>query len=508
VGTQIPVGGLAALERVADKNLPRSTPEAEHVSSVGILNFIEAAVASAHELHSVMIARHGRVVAEGWWAPYRSEAPHQLYSLGKIWISTAAGLAIAEGKLDLDAPVIEVFAGDLPAQPSEHLKAMRIRDLLRGGTGHSADAIRTFRGDEQFVRSFMALPVPYPPGTHFVYNPPASVMVSLIVEKVTGERLSDYLRPRLFQPLNIEGPVFEVGAASYPAAARTEDLAKLGLLYLQKGIWQGKQVIPASWVNTATASQISTTNWAGGSPGAEWMQGYGYQFWRCRHNIYRGDGAFGQFCIVLPEHDAVVVITSESRNLQNILDLVWEHLLTAFDSEDGKASAGSQSRLRQKLNSLMLPCPSGARASPISRRIDGKRFVLDTNGTGIDGVSFSFQDDACLFRLHRAVVADHVNCGYGKWRDNAVCMPIAPPGLGLYGAHPESRPPTKVSAAYAWKDESTLEMQWRYNELAHRHTATCRFTGDRVRVEFRTSVAQLAVPSQEPSPVFTGMLAA
>src|SRR5690606_34839963 len=105
----------------------------------------------------------------------------------------------------------------------EHLKAMRIRDLLRGGTGHSADAIRTFRGDEQFVRSFMALPVPYPPGTHFVYNPPASVMVSLIVEKVTGESLSNYLRPRLFQPLNIEGPVFEVGAASYPAAARTED---------------------------------------------------------------------------------------------------------------------------------------------------------------------------------------------------------------------------------------------------------------------------------------------
>lgn len=111
---------------------------------------------------------------------------------------------------------------------------MRTRDLLRGGTGHSAKDIRTFRGGEQFVRAFLALPVPFPPGTHFVYNPPASLMVSLIVEKVAGESLSDCLRPRLFQPLNIQGPVFESGAASYPAAARTEELAKLGLLYVQR----------------------------------------------------------------------------------------------------------------------------------------------------------------------------------------------------------------------------------------------------------------------------------
>ena len=139
-------------------------------------------------------------------------------------------------------------------------------------------------------------------------------MLSAIVQKATGKTVLDYLRPRLFEPLGIENPTWEtspqgISLGGYGLSIRTEDIARFGQLYLQKGKWQGKQLVPAAWVEAATARQTSN----GSNPKSDWDQGYGYQFWRCRHGAYRGDGAFGQFCIVMPEQDAVVAITSGTR---------------------------------------------------------------------------------------------------------------------------------------------------------------------------------------------------
>ena len=158
-------------------------------------------------------------------------------------------------------------------------------------------------------------------------------MLSAIVQKATGKTVLDYLKPRLFEPLGIEHPTWEtspqgISTGGYGLSIRTEDIAKFGQLYLQKGKWHGKQLVPAAWVEAATARQTSN----GSNPKSDWDQGYGYQFWRCRHGAYRGDGAFGQYCIVMPEQDAVIAITSGVKDMQAVLNLVWDKLLPAMQA--------------------------------------------------------------------------------------------------------------------------------------------------------------------------------
>ncbi len=295
---------VLGVSNAAGADLPRSSPEAQGVSSPAVLSFVEAADKSIDSFHSFMLVRHGHVVAEGWWAPYRAEAPHALYSLSKSFTSTAVGLAIAEGKLGLDDPIQKFFPDEAPAEPSANLKAMRISDLLRMSTGQQAEPGR--RADEPWVKTFLKQPVPFKPGTHFLYNTSGTYMLSAAVQKATGQTVLDYLKPRLFEPLNIKQSTWEaspqgISAGGFGLSIRTEDIAKFGQLYLQKGKWNGKQLVPESWVETATARQTSN----GSNPKSDWDQGYGYQFWRCRHGAYRGDGAFG--------HAAATIVLSPSR---------------------------------------------------------------------------------------------------------------------------------------------------------------------------------------------------
>ena len=259
------------------KALPRSTPEAEGVSSAGIREYVEAADRDIHAMHSFMLVRHGKVIAEGWWKPEAAEKPHVLWSLSKSFTSTAVGLAIAEGKLSLDDQVIKFFPDDVPADAGANLKAMRVSDLLRMSCGQQNEPPR--KADEPWTRTFLHQPVPFKPGTHFLYNTSGTYMLSAIVQKTTGMTVLDYLTPRLFEPLGIEHPTWlaspqGISAGGYGLSIRTEDIAKFGQLYLQKGMWNGKQLVPASWVEAATSRQTSN----GSNPQSDWDQGYGYQF--------------------------------------------------------------------------------------------------------------------------------------------------------------------------------------------------------------------------------------
>ena len=322
--------------------LPRSTPEAQGVSSAAIIDFIKTADSHVNSIHSFMLVRHGHVVAEAWWAPESAQKPHVLWSLSKSFTSTAVGLAVAENKLSIDDFVTKFFPDEMPAEPSRNLKAMRIRDLLTMATGHQDEVF--LRDKQEWVREFLAHPVPHRPGTHFQYNTPATYMLSAIVQKVTGETVLDYLTPRLFEPLGIDKPRWDmspenISLGGYGLYLRTEDIAKFGQLYLQKGVWEGKQIVPAEWIELATSKQVSN----GSDPASDWNQGYGFQFWRCRHNAFRGDGKDGQFCIVMPEFDAVVAMTSNTSDLQGELSLVWDKLLPGFVDaalpEDNEANA-------------------------------------------------------------------------------------------------------------------------------------------------------------------------
>ena len=346
---------LCTLSLSAATPLPRSSPEEQGIPSEAIRGFLEAADQEIHTLHSFMLVRHGHVVAEAWWKPEAAEKPHVLWSLSKSFNATAVGLAAHEGKLNLEDPVSKFFPAEAPAEPSENLKAMRVRDLLTMTGGHEVEPKFSIPTGPT-VRDFLSQPVQRTPGTWFCYNTPGSYTLSAIVTKATGQTVLDYLRPRLFEPLGIENP--EWGATQegfnfggYGLFLRTEDIAKFGQLYLQKGRWEGRQLLPVKWVEEATARQVPNDK-ATSARSADWRQGYGFQFWRCQNNAYRGDGRDGQICLVLPEHDAVIAITAQTGQMQAELDLVWSKLLPAFSASALPASPVELSKLKKSQENL------------------------------------------------------------------------------------------------------------------------------------------------------------
>jgi CubicO group peptidase (beta-lactamase class C family) len=340
--------------QAADRALPRSTPEAQGISSQAVLGFVEAAD-KINTLHSFMIVRHGRVIAQGWWKPEAADKPHVLASLSKSFNATAIGLAIQDGKLSLDDPVLKFFPADVPAEPSANLKAMRVRDLLTMSCGHDTEPKAL--GGAPSVKQFLAHPVPHEPGTHFQYNTLGSYTLSAIVTRVTGKTTLEYLKPRLFEPLGIENPQWETSPegnslGGYGLKLCTEDIAKFGQLYLQNGIWNGRHLVAQDWIKQATARQVPNDQESHAKIGVDWQQGYGFQFWRCTHNAFRGDGAGGQLCVVMPDQDAVVAITAQTGNFQGEMNAIWDNLLPAFHAEALPHDPTSQEKLREAIANL------------------------------------------------------------------------------------------------------------------------------------------------------------
>jgi prolyl oligopeptidase len=450
--------------------LPRSTPEEQGVSSSEVLAFVEAADRQIDSLHSFMLVRHGRVVAEGWWSPYDAQTRHSLFSLSKSFTSTAVGLAIAEGKLRLDDGVLKFF-DDGPAEPSGNLKAMRVSDLLRMSTGQQAEPKLTT--DEPWTKTFLAEPVPFKPGTHFLYNTPATYMLSAIVQKATGMTVLDYLRPRLFDPLGIIDPTWEtspqgISVGGYGLSVRTEDIARFGQLFLQKGQWQAEQLVPAAWVESATARQTST----GSNPKSDWDHGYGYQFWRCRHGGYRGDGAFGQFCVVLPEQDAVIAITSGVGDMQSVLNLVWDKLLPALKPSPVSPDEVAAKKLRHALEHLALRTPEG-KSSPAPA--EGKRFVFPANERKLEAVSLAGDGDEVTLVMQVNGTEQRVVCGRGTWQK----------GRLAWGAFPEH----PVAASGAWTADDTFTAKFCFVETPFTTTVRLKFDGDEVRLTSNSNVS-------------------
>lgn len=353
--TSIAVLASLVCSGFAAQPLPRSTPEAQGVASQSVCDFI-AAVDQIDTLHSIMIVRHGKVIAEGWWSPEAPDKPHVLWSLSKSFDSTAVGFAVAEGKLSVDDPVLKFFPKEAPANPSENLQAMKVRDLLTMSCGHEQEL--KIQNHNATAKEFLAHPVPLKPGTHFQYNTYGSYMLSAIVTKVTGQTELEYLKPRLFEPLGIENPKWDASPegpslGGYGLYLCTEDIAKFGLLYLQKGQWNGKQLLPASWVEQATSKQVPNEGKSHTKLGIDWNQGYGFQFWRCTHDAYRGDGRAGQLCLVIPAKDVVVVMTAEANAFQQQLNAVWEKLLPAFGDSPLPENADAQAKLKEITTKLV-----------------------------------------------------------------------------------------------------------------------------------------------------------
>lgn len=458
--------------------LPRCAPEKVGIPSAAIMQFIQDAEQSIHELHSVMIIRHGCVAAEGWWAPYAPGRPHMLFSLSKSFTSTGIGLAAAEGRLAVDDPLISFFPEDAPAEVSTHLAAMKVRHLLSMATGHAVDTLdRVAQAEDgNFIKAFLALPVEHDPGSFFCYNNGATYMLSAIVQKVTGMRLVDYLTARLFEPLGIEDASWDLSPQGINMGfsglhIKTEDIARLGLLYLNKGAWQGQQILPETWVTAATSVQVSNSS----EPSPDWSQGYGYQFWRCRHNAFRGDGAFGQFCIVLPEFDAVVAITSGVADMQAVLDLFWKDILPAFQPRELPANPEERGNLEHKLANLTFLPPPGLDSSPEAAGVTGRLYNLLPNPLEIDQVRFDFTLSESTLTLRDKTGEHQVQCGNGAWLEGETTLL-------------EHRP-MKVAASGVWKTPLTYQVIVRFYETPFYHTLESTFDSDKVTIENGANVS-------------------
>ncbi|MGH8023929.1 MAG: serine hydrolase domain-containing protein [Limisphaerales bacterium] len=346
----------------AGSPLPRSAPEDQGISPEAILQFVHAAD-QINTLHSFMLVRHGYVIAEAWWKPEAPDKPHVLWSLSKSFNSTAVGLAIAEGKLSLQDHVLKFFPDDAPPNPSDNLKALTVRDLLTMTSGQATEP-KIGKGGPT-VRQFLAHPFVYKPGTHFVYNTMGAYTLSAIVTKATGETTLDYLKPRLFEPLGIKNPRWDSSREGYSLGGYglylcTEDVAKFGQLYLQKGKWNGRQIIPQKWVEEATSKQVPNDGEGHSNIGIDWRQGYGFQFWRCTHNAYRGDGAHGQLCIVIPDKDAVIAVTADTGNFAGEMRAIWTFLYPAFRSKALPGDPIGDAQLEKATVSLVAHPAKGA----------------------------------------------------------------------------------------------------------------------------------------------------
>ena len=451
------------------------TPESLGISSQAVLNFIEAVEKERpNDLHSFILMRHGQVAAQGWWNPFQPESPHMLFSLSKSFTSTAIGIAQAEGLLNINDKVLSFFPDQAPGSPSNNMQAMRIRDLLTMTTGHNEDATGGMRRDTvNWVKGFFALPVEHKPGTHFVYNSAATFMLSAIIQKVTGKKLIEYLTPRVFEPLGIQNPTWEdspegINVGGWGLKVRTKDIASLGQLYLQKGSWQGKQLVPAEWVQQATSKQTSN----GSNPESDWEQGYGYQFWMCRHGLYRGDGAFGQYCIVFPEQDAVLAMTSGTANMGAIMNLVWKHLLPEFKEKPLAENMQMFTALQNKTSSLTLPTVSGKPTAKQAAAISNQTYSLSKNADGLTSISFDLKskNPSMTFAMN----------------DKTFNIPI---GIGTIknGTYPTpAGEETPVASSAGWIAPDTLQVRLWLSETPFSFTYNVAFNKNEVNI-VRTS---------------------
>ena len=284
---------------VKNKPLLRSTPIKEKVSAKLILKMLEEAEEKNIMLNSIMIIRNGKVITEGYYKPYSECIERSMHSATKSFTATAIGLLIDEGRLKLEDTVMSFFPEYAPENPCDNLKKMNVWHLLTMTCGH--DSVPPRKGTDNYVKQFLNHPVPYVPGTHFQYSSMASYMLTAIIRKVTGQNMTRYLRTRIFEPLGIYDAYCDTCPMGIEYGGgglflRTEDLAKLAVLYLNNGIWNGVRLLSESWVKEFTKMQFRDS-WSHSNPTLkpDWYCGYGFQNWRCtQKNAYRFDGSFGQ----------------------------------------------------------------------------------------------------------------------------------------------------------------------------------------------------------------------
>ena len=405
---------------LVEQPLPRCTPEEAGISSSVVERLFRSVADEVDSLgvHGMMLLRDGRVFAEGYWAPYRPEVPHMLYSASKSIVSTAIGMAYDEGLIDLDRRLEEIFT-EYPPPSNKWARLLTLRNLLTMSTGVRFNEIGSAL-DKDWAKMFLESSPRFEPGTQFEYNSLNTYMLSAALQRITGQSVTEFLTPRLYEPLGINNHAWEkcpmgIEKGGWGLSLCMEDLAKIAQLYLNKGMWQGRRLLSEEWIAMATSPQIAT-------PNGELNQGYGFQIWMNANNVYQFNGAFGQYAVMFPDKNAAAVIFSGSGQLfakTSLMNMLASCLWSAGDEPLPEYPEGYR-RLREYTGHMVFsPTPSrpGLGADPqqfdlLMKKLDGKEYRLnDTSGSlfpqplqsvhgcfslGADIIRFSKQDENTL----------------------------------------------------------------------------------------------------------------
>lgn len=491
--------------------LPRASLASRNVDPRGISAFLDAVAADGIELHSFMLFRGGAVAVEAFWKPYAPDIPHMLHSATKSWTATAIGLLIDEGRLKLTDRVVSFFPEHLPETVSDNLAAMTVRDLLTMQSGHSTGLSGgEWRGmRESWIRAFFREPVEDVPGRHFMYSSGSSYILSAIVSRITGRRMSELLEERICRPLGM-GPIQwdvspeGVSTGGNGLSCTTEDFLKFGVLHLRDGEWNGQRILSESLVREATRGQVAEV-WMGSFDGRRYgardpagpraeerREGYGYHWWMAPNGGYFASGLFGQQCLVLPGQDAVIAFTAAlAPRDRRLTDHLWRHVFPALGA--APVATSEEEALQARIAQLRLPDPAGSARGTLAARIGGRSFAIAPNADGIESVSFEFASDAGRFTLRDDRGTHTVSFGLGHGVDGETTMT----GHMLHHAYQPER--MRVVARGVWTDAHTFLMTWRFVETAFCDTVTCRFDGDRVVLDrsVNTNSSGLSRPAVE-----------
>lgn len=475
------------------KEFMRVTPESVGIDSGDIEWLLDRLESGFTEPHGLMIMRHGKICAEGWWNPYAPGIRHGLQSHSKTYAATAIGIAYTEGIVKLDERIIDIFPEYAPEQPSENLKRLTVHDVLCMGCGMDEMPMAT----EHWIRDFLHTPVNHTPGTTYMYNSVGSSILSAIIVKKTGMSMHEYLKPRLYDKIGIFSDNHrwmkmpdgcEVGGGGL--FATTEDNLRLMKLYADGGVWEGERILDDEYVKRATTLQNESATEAKNNPLAkDNFVGYGYQIWMCRpKEVYRADGAMGQFTIVVPDKDMIIAITENASGAhwaQTTLDVMWEFLERIENHPAKEENTEKSERLKNRMGRLALPNPKCAPYSPIAANIEGRQWRV------IDG-DFYMEDVGVAQHMSGCGLPQPIDVFYFHFTSDEIVMDwenseekerlvIATDGSRRHNTLP-GRLISQVLLSGAWISENKLEVKARYIETCKEETLLFTFEEKKLKI--------------------------
>ena len=404
-------------------------PENLGISSEAILNFVEHLEQRKICLHSFLILRHGEIAAEGYYPPFTDKSLHRMYSQSKTFVSIAVGLLIDEGKIKLSDKVADFFPEYQPENMHEYIANATVRDLLMMSTPY--DWTTYGLNDKNWVWTFLNRTPSHKAGTVFMYDTSGTVMLNGIVEKISGKNLLDYMRPKLLDYLGFSKDAFcierpEGGAwGGSGVICSTHDMAKLALFLLNKGKWNGRQLLSENYINQATSAQIDNRI-ANDSP--EFQFGYGYQIWRTRNNGFTMYGMGSQLSLCAPDKDLILITTADTQIISHgpdiVLDAFWTDVYpyvtdtkTKTETEKLPENKEAYNKLKNKLENLEFISVDGNKTSEESVKLfSGKKYKLDKNPMNISDVRFDFDVDSGVMKYTNATGEHEIKFGICNYK--------------------------------------------------------------------------------------------